>query len=90
MDFLKNLKLVGIGYKAALTGNTLELEIGMSHNVRYTAPEGITFEVERATKIIIKGADKQKVGQVAAKLGVFVRLSLTKVKEFDMKTKLLY
>lgn len=66
--FVKNLKLVGIGYKSALKGRDLNLEIGLSHNVLYKAASDITFEVIKATTVIVKGIDKQRVGQVAAEI----------------------
>ena len=66
--FEKSLKLVGIGYKSALVGQDLKLEIGLSHDVLYKAKDGVLFEVVKATTIIVKGADKQRVGQVAAEI----------------------
>jgi large subunit ribosomal protein L6 len=64
--FTRELQTVGVGYRAALSGSTLELQVGYSHPVHITAPEGITFEVPEPTKIVVRGIDKQKVGQVAA------------------------
>ncbi len=64
--YKKELTAVGVGYRAALKGNTLELQVGFSHPVSIEAPDGITFEVPEPTKIIVSGIDKQKVGQVAA------------------------
>jgi len=64
--YTKELKAVGVGYRAALKGSTLELQVGFSHPVTIEAPEGITFEVPEPTKIIVIGIDKQLVGQVAA------------------------
>jgi large subunit ribosomal protein L6 len=64
--YSKELKAVGVGYRAALKGTTLELQVGFSHPVTIEAPEGITFEVPEPTKIIVSGIDKQLVGQVAA------------------------
>jgi len=64
--YSKELKMVGVGYRANLQGNRLELQAGFSHPVYVTAPDGITFEVPEPTKIIVSGIDKQKVGQVAA------------------------
>jgi len=64
--YRKELTAVGVGYRAALKGNTLELQVGFSHPVSIEAPDGITFEVPEPTKIIVSGIDKQKVGQVAA------------------------
>ena len=66
--YSKELKAVGVGYRGALKGNTLELQVGFSHPVAIEAPEGITFEVPEPTKFIISGIDKQLVGQVAANI----------------------
>lgn len=66
--FQKNLKLVGVGYRAQLQGNKLNLALGFSHPIEYTAPEGIKLETPSQTEIIISGCDKQKVGQVAAEI----------------------
>ena len=62
----KELELHGVGYRAALKGRTLELQVGFSHPVTVEAPEGIEFEVPENTKIIVRGISKQQVGQVAA------------------------
>jgi large subunit ribosomal protein L6 len=65
--FSKELEIVGVGYRATAQGpNALELALGFSHPVRVNAPEGISFEVPVPTRIIVKGIDKEKVGQVAA------------------------
>ncbi|MDR0888628.1 MAG: 50S ribosomal protein L6 [Coriobacteriales bacterium] len=64
--FSKNLEIIGVGYRAALKGKDLELQLGYSHPVLVKAPEGISFEVPEQTKITVRGIDKQKVGQVAA------------------------
>jgi large subunit ribosomal protein L6 len=64
--YSKELQAVGVGYRAALKGSSLELQLGFSHPVNVDAPDGITFEVPEPTKIIISGIDKQLVGQVAA------------------------
>ena len=65
--FAKELEIVGVGYRAAARGpGSLELALGYSHPVQVDAPEGITFEVPVPTRIIVKGIDKEKVGQVAA------------------------
>jgi len=66
--YTKELKAVGVGYRAALKGTTLELLVGFSHPVAIEAPDGITFEVPEQTKIIVSGIDKQLVGQVAANI----------------------
>jgi len=64
--FEKRLEIQGVGYRAALKGKNLELALGFSHPVPIEAPEGIEFEVPQPTEIIIRGIDKQLVGQVAA------------------------
>jgi large subunit ribosomal protein L6 len=64
--YSKELTAVGVGYRAALKGNTLELQVGFSHPVSIEAPEGIAFDVPEPTKIIVSGIDKQMVGQIAA------------------------
>jgi large subunit ribosomal protein L6 len=64
--FEKRLEIQGVGYRAALKGKNLELALGFSHPVSIEAPEGIEFEVPQATEIIVRGIDKQLVGQVAA------------------------
>jgi large subunit ribosomal protein L6 len=63
-----NLDMVGVGYRAALKGRDIELQVGFSHPVLIEAPEGITFEVPAPTKINVSGIDKQLVGQVAANI----------------------
>jgi len=64
--FEKRLEIQGVGYRAALKGKNLELALGFSHPVPIDAPEGIEFEVPQPTEIIVRGIDKQLVGQVAA------------------------
>lgn len=64
--FQKELQCIGVGYRASLQGTTLELLVGFSHPVKVEAPEGITFEVPEPTKIMVRGIDKELVGQVAA------------------------
>ena len=64
--FEKRLEIQGVGYRAALKGKNLELALGFSHPVPIEAPEGIDFEVPQPTEIIVRGIDKQLVGQVAA------------------------
>ena len=63
----KELEIIGVGYRAAAGApGVLDLALGFSHPVKFTAPEGITFEVPAPTRVIVKGADKEVVGQVAA------------------------
>jgi large subunit ribosomal protein L6 len=64
----KKLELVGVGFRAQLQGKTLNLTLGFSHPVNYAVPEGITIETPSQTEIVIKGIDRQKVGQVAAEI----------------------
>ena len=66
--YAKKLELVGVGYRAALKGTDLELQLGFSHPVVVPAPENITFEVPSQTEIIVKGISKEQVGQVAANI----------------------
>lgn len=66
--FEKKLEIQGVGYRAALKGKTLELQVGYSHPVNIEPREGITFEVPDATHITVKGIDKQVVGQMAAEI----------------------
>ena len=62
----KKLELVGVGFRAAVTGKTLNLTLGFSHTVNFPIPEGITIEAPSQIEVLVKGADKQRVGQVAA------------------------
>jgi large subunit ribosomal protein L6 len=66
--FQKRLEIQGVGYRAALRGTDLELNVGYSHSVVLKAPAGITFEVPTPTEVIVKGIDKQAVGQIAAEV----------------------
>ena len=64
--FVKELEIIGVGYRANLQGSSLDLALGFSHPVSVDAPNGITFEVPTPTRIIVSGIDKEVVGQVAA------------------------
>ena len=66
--FEKRLQLQGVGYRAALQGSDLRLDVGYSHPVVMKAPQGISFEVPANTEIVVKGVDKQQVGQTAAEI----------------------
>jgi large subunit ribosomal protein L6 len=66
--FERKLTIVGVGYRAAVQGRKLNLTLGFSHPVVYDIPAGITIETPSQTEIVIKGADKQRVGQVAAEV----------------------
>ena len=95
--FTRKLELVGVGYRAALKGNDLTLQLGFSHEVDIKAPEGITFGVPKQTEINISGADKQVVGELAATIrklrppepykGKGVRYSGEKVRRKEGKKK---
>lgn len=69
--FEKKLSLVGVGYKAAAQGKSLNLALGFSHPVDYALPEGVKAETPTPTEILIKGIDKQRVGQVAAEVRAY-------------------
>ncbi len=71
VGFEKKLQLVGIGYRAQVQGNKLNLTLGFSHPVEHSIPEGITIEAPSQTDIIVKGIDKQQVGQVAADIRAY-------------------
>jgi large subunit ribosomal protein L6 len=66
--FKKELEIQGVGYRATMNGNTLKLNLGLSHDVDYTAPEGVTVTAPKQTVIIVEGIDDQLVGQVAANI----------------------
>jgi len=69
--FEKKLQLVGVGYRTKVSGNTLNLTLGFSHPVDYVLPEGVTAETPSQTDIVLKSADKQLLGQVAAEIRAF-------------------
>jgi len=93
----KKLQLVGVGYRAAVAGKKVNLSLGFSHPVEYPVPEGITVETPTQTEIIVRGADKKMVGQVAADIrgyrppepykGKGVRYSTEKVELKEAKKK---
>ncbi|MDF1727834.1 MAG: 50S ribosomal protein L6 [Sulfitobacter sp.] len=66
--FKKELEIQGVGYRAQMQGNTLKLNLGLSHDVDYVAPEGVTVTAPKQTEIIVEGIDEQLVGQVAANI----------------------
>lgn len=66
--FDKKLEIQGVGFRAQMQGNTIVMQLGFSHEVRYDVPQGVTVVVEDQTKITVSGIDKQLVGQVAAKI----------------------
>lgn len=69
--FERKLELVGVGYRASMQGKDLNLTLGFSHPVVFSSPEGITIETPTQTEVLVKGADKQRVGEVAAKIRAF-------------------
>jgi len=68
VGFKKELEINGVGYRAQLQGKILKLNLGLSHDVEYVAPEGVTVTVPKQTEIIVEGIDEQLVGQVAANI----------------------
>jgi len=69
--FEKKLQLIGVGYRAQVEGNKLNLSLGFSHPVEYPVPEGVNVETPSQTEIVVTGVDKQKVGQVAAEIRAY-------------------
>ena len=69
--FEKRMQLVGVGYRAQAQGKQLNLSLGLSHPVNYQVPEGIEIETPAATEIVVRGCDKQKVGQVCAEIRAY-------------------
>lgn len=69
--YSKGLEISGVGYRAEVKGNDLALSLGYSHPVSFAIPEGISIEVEKMTKVLVKGFDKELVGQTAAKIRSF-------------------
>ena len=69
--FTINLEINGVGYRAAVQGKTLQLQLGFSHDVNYPIPDGITIKCEKPTSISITGTDKQRVGQIAAEIRAY-------------------
>jgi large subunit ribosomal protein L6 len=69
--FSKSLEINGVGYRAAVQGNTLNLQLGYSHDVAYPIPSDVRIVCERPTLVTVSGADRQRVGQVAAEIRAF-------------------
>ena len=69
--FSKTLEISGVGYRAQVQGKNLQLQLGFSHDVVYPIPEGVTIKCEKPTQITVSGADRQRVGQVAAEIRAF-------------------
>lgn len=66
--FKKELEITGVGYRAQMQGNTLKLNLGLSHDVDYVAPDGVTVAAPKQTEIVVEGIDQQQVGQVASEI----------------------
>ena len=86
--FSKKLQLVGVGYRAALKGKDLEMQLGFSHPVLVEAPENITFEVPSQTEIIVSGPSKEQVGQVAANIRKWRKPEPTRARAFAMRASM--
>lgn len=71
VGFVRKLTMVGVGYRAQAKGDVLSLSLGFSHPVELTAPKGVTIETPSQTEIVVKGSDKQKVGQVASDIRAY-------------------
>jgi large subunit ribosomal protein L6 len=69
--FFRNLDIIGVGYSAELAGKKLVLKLGYSHPIEFTPPKGIEIEVPESTRIVVRGTDKQQVGQTAAEIRAF-------------------
>ncbi len=69
--FERKLEIVGVGYRASVSGKVLNLNLGFSHPVKFAIPEGISIETPSQTEVVIKGVDKQQVGQVAANIRAY-------------------
>lgn len=68
VGFVKNLELVGVGYRANVAGSTLNIQLGFSHDIQYPIPQGVEVKCEKPTSIAISGADLQQIGQMAAEI----------------------
>ena len=84
--FVKKMQLVGVGYRAQVSGNKLTLSLGYSNPVEYSVPEGITVEAPSQTELHVKGSDKQKVGQVASEIRSFRPPEPYKIKYSEYKS----
>jgi len=69
--YVKELEIIGVGFKAAVQGNKLNMALGFSHPVIFTIPEGIVITTPKPTQLVIKGIDKQKIGQVATEIRAY-------------------
>lgn len=66
--YTKELEIIGVGFKAQVTGNKLNMQLGFSHPVNFAVPEGIKIETPKPTQIVIRGIDKEKVGEIASEI----------------------
>lgn len=87
--FTVNLEINGVGYRAAVEGKDLVLQLGYSHPIRYPIPDGITIKTEKPTSISISGCDRQKVGQIAAEIREFRKPEPYKGKGIKYETETL-
>lgn len=88
--FKKELEINGVGYRAQMQGNTLKLALGLSHDVEYKIPEGVTVTAPKVTEIIVEGIDQQVVGQVAANIREFRRPEPYKGKGIKYKDEYIF
>lgn len=88
--FEKKLEISGVGYRAAIQGSSLQLNLGYSHDVAYPIPAGITITTPKPTEIVVAGADRQKVGQVAAEIREFRRPEPYKGKGIKYSTETIH
>lgn len=88
--FKKELEINGVGYRAQMQGNTLKLALGLSHDVEYKIPDGVTVTAPKVTEIIVEGIDQQVVGQVAANIREFRRPEPYKGKGIKYKDEYIF
>ncbi len=88
--FEKQLEIVGVGYRAQKQGKNLVLNVGYSHPVTIEPPEDVEIDVSKNNEIVVKGINKEIVGQVAAKIEMFGNQSLIKVKVSNIRTRQLF
>lgn len=88
--FKKELEISGVGYRAQMQGNTLKLALGLSHDVEYNVPEGVTVTAPKVTEIVVEGIDQQVVGQVAANIREFRRPEPYKGKGIKYKDEYIF
>ncbi len=73
VGFIKHMEVVGVGFKAAVAGKQLTMQLGFTHPINFNIPDGITVETPKTDRIVVKGADRQKVGQAAADIRKFFK-----------------